>query len=99
MLPTTPAKFRRRSVALLIETSNAYARGLLVGITAFQRRHEPWSVVLPEQERGAAPPVWLRRWRGDGVIARIENAKIAREVMRLGVPVVDVSAARVVPEV
>lgn len=99
MSQTSPARFRRRSVALLIETSNAYARGLLVGITAFQRRHEPWSVVLPEQERGAVPPTWLRRWKGDGVIARIENAEIAQEVMRLGVPVVDVSAARVVPEV
>jgi LacI family transcriptional regulator len=92
------SRFRRRSVALLIETSNAYARGLLVGITAYLR-HEPWSIVLPEQERGAAPPKWLARWKGDGIIARIENATIAREVMRLGVPVVDVSAARVVPSV
>jgi LacI family transcriptional regulator len=86
-------------VALLIETSNAYARGLLSGITAFIRRQEAWSVFLPEQERGALPPRWLTRWRGDGIIARLENEQIAAEVMRLGVPVVDVSAARVVPSV
>lgn len=97
--PVTDPRFRRRSVALLIETSNAYARGLLTGITAFLRRHEPWSIVLPEQERGAQPPQWLANWRGDGVIARLENEEIARTVMRLGVPVVDVSAARVVPSV
>jgi LacI family transcriptional regulator len=92
-------RFRRRSVALLIETSNAYARGLLSGITAFIRRQEAWSVFLPEQERGALPPRWLARWRGDGIIARIENEEIAAEIMQLGVPVVDVSAARVVPSV
>ena len=97
--PAADPRFRRRSVALLIETSNAYARGLLTGITAFLRRHEPWSIVLPEQERGAPPPQWFANWRGDGVIARLENEEIARTVMRLGVPVVDVSAARVVPSV
>lgn len=98
--PPEPAdRFRRRNVALLIETSNAYARGLLVGITAFLRRHEPWSIVLPEQERGAVPPRWLNNWQGDGIIARIENEEIAQEVMKLDVPVVDVSAARVVPSV
>ncbi|MFN5950966.1 MAG: xylose operon transcription regulator XylR, partial [Pirellulaceae bacterium] len=61
---------RRPAVALLIETSNAYARGLLRGIIEFQRERDAWSVYLPEQERGALPPQWLRRWRGDGLIAR-----------------------------
>ena len=35
---------------------------------------------------------------GDGIIARIENRRIADAVMKLGLPVVDVSAARTVPE-
>jgi LacI family transcriptional regulator len=87
----------RRSVALLIETSNAYARGLLEGIVNYLREHLGWSVWLPEQERGAAPPTWLNLWRGDGIIARIETAELARAVLKLGVPVVDVSAARHVP--
>lgn len=85
---------RRPAVALLIETSNAYARGLLRGIIEFQRERDAWSVYLPEQERGALPPQWLRRWRGDGLIARIENDAIARAVQGTGLPVVDVSAAR-----
>jgi LacI family transcriptional regulator len=80
----------RRSVALLIETSNAYARGLLQGVMAYVRRHEPWSIYLPELGRGDVPP----RWRGDGIIARIETREIARAVSRTGLPVVDVSAAR-----
>lgn len=89
----------RYAVALLIESSNAYARGLLAGITAFIQRHEPWSVSLPEMHRGALPRGWLQRWHGDGIIARIENDAIARQVMQAGVPVVDVSAARAVPSI
>ncbi len=84
----------RRQVALLIETSNDYARGLLHGITDYIRKHEAWSVYLPEQERGAAPPPWLDRWKGDGIIARIENEQIAKAVKRSKLPTVDVSAAR-----
>ncbi len=84
----------RRSVALLIESSNAYARGLLQGIIDYQRQHDAWSIYLPEQDRGATPPKWIRNWHGDGVIARIETDEIARVVRRIGIPVVDVSAAR-----
>ncbi len=90
---------QRKSVALLIETSNAYARGLLEGIVEYQRQRDSWSVFLPEQERGATPPRWLREWKGDGVIARIETAEIARCISLLHVPVVDVSSSRRVADI
>ena len=89
----------RKSVALLIETSNAYSRGLLDGIIAFVQQHGAWSVYLPERERGAAPPDWLKNWKGDGIIARIETKDIANAVRRTKLPVVDVSAARHVPNI
>jgi LacI family transcriptional regulator len=85
---------KRRSVALLVETSNAYARGLLDGIVAYQREHELWSIYVGEQERGARPPAWLSTWTGDGIIARIETQAIASAVRRMKIPTVDVSAAR-----
>ena len=87
-----------RRVALLVETSNSYARGLLRGVIDYARSHGRWSVYLGEHSRGDQPPPWLERWDGDGVIARIENARIARAVMRCGRPVVDVSAARLLPQ-
>jgi hypothetical protein len=90
---------RRKSVALLIETSNAYARGLLEGIIHYHREHDAWSIYLPEQERGAAPPSWLKESDIDGVIARIETDAIAKAVSSLKVPVVDVSSARRVPNI
>ena len=84
----------RRSVALLIETSNAYARGVLEGIAGYVNQHQAWSIFLPEQERIAPPPKWLRNWKGDGIIARIETAEVAELVSHKRLPTVDVSAAR-----
>ncbi|WDQ16292.1 AraC family transcriptional regulator [Rhodopirellula sp. P2] len=90
---------KQKAVALLIETSNAYARGLLGGIASYIHEHDLWSIYLVEQERGAAPPTWLDDWEGDGVIARIENEEIASSIRRLKIPVVDVSAARRIPNI
>jgi len=64
------------------------------GIIAYQREHDLWSIYVGEQERGAKPPAWLRNWKGDGIIARIETEAIASVVRRTHLPVVDVSAAR-----
>jgi LacI family transcriptional regulator len=98
-----PAPFRQsRRVAVVIEASNAYARGLLAGILRHVREHEPWMVFLPEHGRGTPPLEALAKWAGDGVIARIETESTARSIERLrrqfGVPVIDVSAARLVAE-
>ena len=84
-------------VALLIETSNAYARGLLAGIEDYLIAHGPWSVYLGERGRGDQPPDWLAKWDGDGIIARIENRSIARALAAMRAPVVDLSAARLLP--
>lgn len=89
----------RRSVTLLVETSNSYARGVLEGVVDYVRQHEGWSIFLPEQERGGSPPAWLSRWKGDGIVARIETEEIARTMRRTGLPVVDVSAARHLPDI
>ena len=90
---------RRLQVALLVETSNSYARGLLDGVISYVREHESWSIYLPEQRRGEHPPAWLGRWTGDGIIAHVENVDIARAVARTRLPVIDVSAARTLPDI
>mgnify|MGYP003341454080 CR=1 FL=1 len=95
-MPASPRPNRR--VAVVIEASNAYARGLLAGIHRHVREHDPWTVFLPEHGRGTPPLEALARWHGDGVIARIESAAIAKTLAtlrrRLGIPVVDTSAGR-----
>src|SRR5579871_1722757 len=93
----TAPRSKRPEVALLIETSNAYARGLLRGIRSYVREHGPWSFYLGEQRRGEPAPSWLGCWRGSGIIARIETSEIAQAVRRTKLPAVDVSAAQHVP--
>lgn len=88
----------RRKVALLVEVSNAYARGLLSGIIAYELRNAAWSVYLPEQQRrGMISVERIADWDVDGILARIETPQIADAIQRLGVPTVDLSAARLVP--
>lgn len=78
-------------VALLVETSNAYARGMLAGIEDFISAHGPWSVYLGEHGRGDQPPAWFSGWKGDGILARVENENIARSLEATGLPVVNLS--------
>ncbi|CAG7654351.1 XylR family transcriptional regulator [Paenibacillus allorhizosphaerae] len=84
-------------VALIVETSNEYARGLLRGIKSYIREHKPWSIYLGEQSRGHIDLSWLQDWKGDGIIARIETPEIAEAVRSLSVPTVNLSTSRFLP--
>lgn len=80
----------RRRVALLIESSRAYGRELLLGVAKFVREHHDWSVQHEEWKWTDAPPKWLKGWNGDGVIARVEAPELAAIIRALKVPAVDV---------
>ncbi|MDX1563823.1 MAG: hypothetical protein R3236_00390, partial [Phycisphaeraceae bacterium] len=81
--------FKRPQVALLIESSRAYGRGLLRGIAAYAKLNGPW--VLLAQDRGNIDPVpdWFKRWEGDGVIARVESPAMEKAIEDKGLPAVD----------
>lgn len=88
-----------RAVALLVETSNTYARGVLAGVREYVLAHPGWSLYLAEHSRDETDFSWLEGWRGDGVLARIENTEAAEFICGLGLPAVDLSAWRFVPEI
>ncbi|MDQ0917823.1 DNA-binding transcriptional regulator [Paenibacillus sp. V4I5] len=88
---------QQKQVALLIETSNGYARGLLSGINTYLRENRPWSIFLSEYSRNNTDLSWLREWQGDGIIARIENEQTARFIKDACLPTVDLSASRMIP--
>jgi LacI family transcriptional regulator len=85
-------------VALLIETSNAYARGLLAGIAEYVHEHGPWSVYLAEAGRADSVGGRMRGWSGDGIIVRAEDARTARTASAFKRPCVDVSMAGHLPD-
>ena len=77
-------------IALLIESSRNYGRGVLRGIARYAHAHGPWSFFVQERELHSGIPKWLRNWKGDGIIARIENRGMAAQLLKLDCPVVDV---------
>jgi LacI family transcriptional regulator len=80
-------------VAILVESSSFYGRGLLRGILSYVRKRGSWSIYIAEQSP-ADVPEWLRNWKGDGVIARVETPQIYDAVMKTGARVIDLSATR-----
>jgi LacI family transcriptional regulator len=65
-------------VALFVESSIEYGRGVLRGIARYLKEHGPWSIFLEQRELGAALPGWIREWDGDGIITRSDDPRIVR---------------------
>lgn len=80
-------------VAVLIESSLMFGRGVLAGIAGYLQEHGPWSVYWEERGRGDSLPSWFQPWQGDGIIARIESRDIADAVRAKNLPTVNLSPA------
>ena len=76
-------------VALLIESSYSFGRRLQQGIAAYARTYGPWVFHHEERSYDDPAPSGLKRWSPDGIIARITTPRLARQLGRLGVPLVD----------
>lgn len=78
-------------VAVLVETSTAWGRGIVSGINDYLRHHQHWQVLL--EPRGPNSELRLPRdWQGEGIIARVASPAMARTLEALRVPVVNVSS-------
>lgn len=81
-----------RHVAVLVEATGSYGQGILRGIARYNREKGGWSTYY--QPRGMHDPLppWLNKWRGDGILARIDNQVLADFVAALRIPVVNLRA-------
>ena len=70
-------------VALLIETSRGYGRGMLRGIVRYARLHGPWGFYLTPGDFKQAL-LKMQQWGGTGIIARIETPQIAQAILDTG---------------
>ncbi len=78
-------------VALIVETSLAYGRGLLRGIGRYIRENGPWYVYLEQRSLYDPLPPWLESWKGDGIISRASDPEMAARVAQTGLPVIDLN--------
>ncbi|MGD0519464.1 MAG: DNA-binding transcriptional regulator [Thermoguttaceae bacterium] len=74
-------------VALLIETSREYGRGVLRGIVRYARLHGPWAFYITPGDFEQALPK-MEQWGGTGIIARIATPKVAKAILATGLPLV-----------
>jgi LacI family transcriptional regulator len=83
-----------RHVALFIESSTSYGRGLLRGIAKYNRERAEWSTYFQPQGLGAPLPVWLKSWKGNGILARVDGPETVRMLAKTGLPVVHLRNAQ-----
>ena len=85
-----------KNVAVIVETSNNYARNILRGVHEYARTRRGWTLYLTEHGRHEIDESFAGTWKFDGVIARIETDHMAQIITAMDVPTVDVSAARLI---
>ncbi len=79
------------AVAVLVDTASGWGRRLIRGVTNYSLQHGPWHLWVEARgptERMALP----RGWDGMGVIARVATPKLAEELERSKLPVINVSS-------
>ncbi|MGI9474216.1 MAG: DNA-binding transcriptional regulator [Rubripirellula sp.] len=75
-------------VALLIETSKAFGRGLLAGVGRYARTQPRWSTYVDERGLGDPIPDWLEAGDFDGIIVRAADQATFERVLKFGIPTV-----------
>lgn len=84
----TPSSSR---VALLIPTASSWGRKIIAGVHRYAQAAGSWRLFIADGETGM-PTSLPKRWKGDGVIARVSCVRMARQLHACGLPVVNVSA-------
>lgn len=77
-----------RQVALILNLAKAYDRQIAAGVARYVRSVGHWSLYVEDEPLTRLPE--LGQWRGDGVIANLDDAKVADLVRRMRLPRVGV---------
>jgi LacI family transcriptional regulator len=83
-----PAKKRMPQVAVLLESSHGVSRAMLQGVFNYVRVCGPWSLNVIEGGANDQRLPDTRRWKGDGIIARVPNDEAARAILASRLPAV-----------
>jgi len=75
-------------VAFILETSMAHGREILHGVAEYVRENGPWTVYLDQRSLEDPPPLWIKDWQGDGILARL-SPPLAESLLKTGIPTVD----------
>jgi LacI family transcriptional regulator len=74
-----------KRIVLLIETSRAFGRQLIIGIARYSRLYGPWSFYKESIDLKSSIP-HLTSWKPDGIIMR--DTLITKELLKLKIPTI-----------
>ena len=74
---------------MLVDTSRSYGRDIVRGIRRYVAEHGPWSLYLESRDLHSSFPEWLKKWPGDGILARTVDAALLRELKATKLPVIE----------
>ena len=74
-----------KRIVLLVETSRAFGRQLIMGIAHYSKLHGPWSFYKEPIDLKSSIP-HLTSWNPDGIIVR--DSLITKELLRLKIPTI-----------
>jgi LacI family transcriptional regulator len=79
-----------RQVAIVIDASSSFSRGVLAGVSSWMHDRGDWTITIDDRDRVAPLPAWLLGWHGDGLISGLDDAALPRLWRRSVRPVVHV---------
>jgi LacI family transcriptional regulator len=74
-----------KRIILLLETSRAFGRQLIIGIARYSRLNGPWSFYKEPIDLKSSIP-HLTKWKADGIIMR--DSLITKELLKLKIPTI-----------
>lgn len=76
-------------VGVLVDTSRSYGRDIVRGIRRYVAEHGPWSLYLESRDLRSSFPEWLKKWPGDGILARTVDPLLLRQLKATKLPVIE----------
>lgn len=88
-----------KRIAILVESSRAFGRGLIHGINTFASKQDDWVLYYHEGTLNFDLQEWLKYWQGDGIIARVTDEAHAEIFANSSIPTVDLLGEIVHPDI
>lgn len=82
---------KEKKVALVIDAHKPFDRQILAGVARFVRAKPDWQIYVEGDPELRVPD--LRHWRGDGILANLDDAELTVELAASGIPLVGIGGA------
>ena len=95
-VPVQPAIQQKHCprIAICVDRAQSYGNAVLQGIAKYVETYGPWSLFIDPRFDGEHATNLLKNWDGDGVLAYVDDLKLADLLRRSRIPVVEIFGHR-----